>query len=414
MPEKSDEKCPKETTNQEVLKIYSSVPKSLLKARLEAEAKDEDQASLEAMPIGNESVQFINENIEKNPCFCEICNKEFITSQTLAEHVASEHESKKAEADKNLKLEAEVKAEEKAKKEAETDKNALVKAKKAAPFAVAGGQGAGGLGAAGSDLAGLAGLGANADGTLGQIGQRQLDQLEDGSLQLSNTADGSAGLQFGGLLDVQSTGLAGPHNVDIGPGGSGLVKDSGIDGTQLSLGGQNGKGAWRHYPNQGGQIKPTKSEVAPKNSPIRPRAKSVSFIESEQFIKENEELKLKVEANKATAEEELKKQAEAEEEAKKEAEPEEEAKKDAEPEEEAKKEAEPEEEANKEAEPEEEAEKEAESEEEAEKEAESEEEAEKEAEPEEKAEKETEPEEENQNLETASIQCPRCFRYYTG
>ena len=77
------EKCPKETTNQEVLKIYSSVPKSLLKARLEAkaEAKDEDQASLEAVAIGNESVQFINENIEENPCFCEICNKEFITSQ---------------------------------------------------------------------------------------------------------------------------------------------------------------------------------------------------------------------------------------------------------------------------------------------------------------------------------------------
>jgi len=120
-------------------------------------------------------------------------------------------------------------------------KVALVKAKKAAPaIAVAGGLGAAGLGAAGLGLGGLAGLGANADGTLGQIGQTQLVQLEDGSLQLANTADGSAGLQLGGLLDVQSAGLAGPHSVDIGPGGSVLALDSGIDGTQLSLGGANG------------------------------------------------------------------------------------------------------------------------------------------------------------------------------
>merc|ERR1739848_720560 len=56
-------------------------------------------------------------------------------------------------------------------------------------------------------------------------------------LQLANTADGSAGLQHGGLLDVQSAGLAGPHSVDIGPGGSILALDTGIDtGTQLSLG----------------------------------------------------------------------------------------------------------------------------------------------------------------------------------
>ena len=34
--------------------------------------------------------------------------------------------------------------------------------------------------------------------------------------------------------------LAGPHSVDIGPGGSVLALDSGIDGTQLSLGGANG------------------------------------------------------------------------------------------------------------------------------------------------------------------------------
>jgi len=120
-------------------------------------------------------------------------------------------------------------------------KVALVKAKKAAPaIAVAGGLGAAGLGAAGLGLGALAGLGANADGTLGQIGQTQLVQLEDGSLQLANTADGSAGLQLGGLLDVQSAGLAGPHNVDIGPGGSVLALDSGIDGTQLTLGGANG------------------------------------------------------------------------------------------------------------------------------------------------------------------------------
>jgi len=120
-------------------------------------------------------------------------------------------------------------------------KVALVKAKKAAPaIAVAGGLGAAGLGAAGLGLGALAGLGANADGTLGQIGQTQLVQLEDGSLQLANTADGSAGLQLGGLLDVQSAGLAGPHSVDIGPGGSVLALDSGIDGTQLSLGGANG------------------------------------------------------------------------------------------------------------------------------------------------------------------------------
>merc|ERR1712037_411024 len=120
-------------------------------------------------------------------------------------------------------------------------KVALVKAKKAAPaIAVAGGLGAAGLGAAGLGLGALAGLGANADGTLGQIGQTQLVQLEDGSLQLANTADGSAGLQLGGLLDVQSAGLAGPHSVDIGPGGSVLALDSGIDGTQLTLGGANG------------------------------------------------------------------------------------------------------------------------------------------------------------------------------
>merc|ERR1712083_281151 len=119
-------------------------------------------------------------------------------------------------------------------------KVALVKAKKAAPLVVAGGLGAAGLGAAGLGLGGLAGLGANADGTLGQIGQTQLVQLEDGSLQLANTADGSAGLQLGGLLDVQSAGLAGPHSVDIGPGGSVLALDSGIDGTQLSLGGASG------------------------------------------------------------------------------------------------------------------------------------------------------------------------------
>ena len=134
-----------------------------------------------------------------------------------------------------MKLEAEVKAEEKAKNEAETDKNALVKAKKAAPFAVAGGQGAGGLGAAGLDLAGLAGQGANADGTLGQIGQKQLVQLENGSLQLANTANGSSGLQFGGLLDVQSAGLAGPRSVDIGSGSSVLVKDS-LKDTDLARG----------------------------------------------------------------------------------------------------------------------------------------------------------------------------------
>merc|ERR1712037_956941 len=95
-------------------------------------------------------------------------------------------------------------------------KVALVKAKKAAPaIAVAGGLGAAGLGAAGLGLGGLAALGANADGTLGQIGQTQLVQLEDGSLQLANTVDGSAGLQLGGLLDVQSAGLAGQTN--IGP-----------------------------------------------------------------------------------------------------------------------------------------------------------------------------------------------------
>jgi hypothetical protein len=120
-------------------------------------------------------------------------------------------------------------------------KIALVKVKKAAPaIAVAGGLKAAGLGAAGLGLGALAALGANADGTLGQIGQTQLVQLEDGSLQLANTADGSAGLQLGGLLDVQSAGLAGPHSVDIGPGGSVLALDSGIDGTQLSLGGANG------------------------------------------------------------------------------------------------------------------------------------------------------------------------------
>jgi hypothetical protein len=120
-------------------------------------------------------------------------------------------------------------------------KVALVKVKKAAPaIAVAGGLKLAGLGAAGLGIGGLAGLGANADGTLGQIGQTQLVQLEDGSLQLANTADGSAGLQLGGLLDVQSAGLAGPHSVDIGPGGSVLALDSGIDGTQLSLGGASG------------------------------------------------------------------------------------------------------------------------------------------------------------------------------
>merc|ERR1711971_1332338 len=53
-------------------------------------------------------------------------------------------------------------------------KVALVKAKKAAPLVVAGGLGAAGLGAAGLGLGGLAGLGANADGTLGQLGQTQL------------------------------------------------------------------------------------------------------------------------------------------------------------------------------------------------------------------------------------------------
>jgi len=124
-------------------------------------------------------------------------------------------------------------------------KIALVKAKKAAPaIAVAKGLGLAGLGAAGLasglGLGGHAGLGANADGTLGQIGQTQLVQLEDGSLQLANTADGSAGLQLGGLLDVQSAGLAGPHSVDVGPGGNVLNLDSGIDGTQLSVGGANG------------------------------------------------------------------------------------------------------------------------------------------------------------------------------
>ena len=35
--------------------------------------------------------------------------------------------------------------------------------------------------------------------------------MQDGSLQLANTADGSAGLQLGGLLDVQSAGLGMYH-----------------------------------------------------------------------------------------------------------------------------------------------------------------------------------------------------------
>ena len=75
MAEKNNEKSPKQTTDLEVNKIYSSIPKSLIKARLEVEAKakTEDQASLEAVEepkaIGNESLQFINENIEKNSSF---------------------------------------------------------------------------------------------------------------------------------------------------------------------------------------------------------------------------------------------------------------------------------------------------------------------------------------------------------
>ena len=79
MAEKNNEKSPKQTTDLEVKKIYPRIPKSLLRARLEAE-KAEDQASLEA--IGNENLQFINENIEKYPCFCHICNKNF-NIQTL-------------------------------------------------------------------------------------------------------------------------------------------------------------------------------------------------------------------------------------------------------------------------------------------------------------------------------------------
>ena len=35
--------------------------------------------------------------------------------------------------------------------------------------------------------------------------------MQDGSLQLANTVDGSAGLQLGGLLDVQSAGLGMYH-----------------------------------------------------------------------------------------------------------------------------------------------------------------------------------------------------------
>ena len=41
-------------------------------------------------------------------------------------------------------------------------------------------------------------------------------------------------------IDTSFLFLAGPHSVDIGPGGSVLALDSGIDGTQLSLGGANG------------------------------------------------------------------------------------------------------------------------------------------------------------------------------
>ena len=42
------------------------------------------------------------------------------------------------------------------------------------------------------------------------------------------------------IFDTSFLFLAGPHSVDIGPGGSVLALDSGIDGTQLSVGGASG------------------------------------------------------------------------------------------------------------------------------------------------------------------------------